>query len=448
MDWLANIPMIGSPLVTLVAFVVLIGIVVAIHEFGHYIVGRWVGIHAEVFSLGFGPTLWSRVDKHGTKWQLAAVPLGGYVKFLGDKDAASSGASEALEGMNDYDRRRAFPTAAIWRRFLTVLAGPVFNFILSLLIFAGLSMWMGLPPDRPTIGEVTPLPYENGMQNGDIVTSVNGTEIASYEALYTILADISQGTDYSPMALEVLRDGRALSIAAPYPAAPLISNVMPFTPAYNAGIEIGDVILEVDGQEIHSFIELKTIVTASESQTVDLKIWRDGKELNLSMTPEIMDYPDGQGGFKKELLIGVNLGYYFEQARNKTPTPLYALQFGAQRVWDVIYGSYSSFKHMFLGNLSVKNLQGPIGIARMSGIVIEVSWFDFIALIAMISTGIGFLNLLPIPVLDGGHLLTYVYEALRGKPPSPKFLQAAMFIGMVLLLSMMLLASYNDIMRL
>ncbi len=448
MDWLANIPLIGSPMVTLLAFVLLIGIVVAIHEFGHYIVGRWVGIHAEVFSLGFGPKIWSRVDKRGTVWQLAAIPLGGYVKFLGDKDAASTGASETVPEMNEYDRRRAFPTAAIWRRFLTVLAGPVFNFILSLLIFAGLSMWMGLPPDRPIIGEITPLPYENGMQSGDIVTSVNGTEIGSYEELYSALAQISSGQNLGPMNLGVLRDGAALTITAPFPATPYISNVMPFTPAFNAGIKIGDVILAVDGQDIRSFDELKSIVTASENQSVTLDIWRDGSQITLSMTPVLMDYPDGQGGFRQDLLIGVNLGYYFAPARNKTPTPLYALQFGAGRVWDVIYGSYSSIKHMVLGNLSVKNLQGPIGIARMSGIVIEVSWFDFIALIAMISTGIGFLNLLPIPVLDGGHLLTYVYEALMGRPPNAKFMQVVIVIGMVLLLSMMLLASYNDIMRL
>ncbi len=448
MDWLANIPLIGSPLVTLVAFVLLIGIIVAIHEYGHYIVGRWVGIHAEVFSLGFGPVLWSRVDKRGTTWQVAAVPLGGYVKFLGDRDVASTGASEAMDNMSDYDRRRSFPAAKIWRRFLTVLAGPVFNFILSLLIFAGLAMWMGLPSDRPTIGEIIPLPYENEMQKGDVVTSINGIQISTYEELYSTLAEISLGTDYSPMELDVLRGESLLTINAPYPATPYISNVMPFTPAYNAGIKMGDVIIAVDGQEISSFNQLKTLVTASEHQSVSLKIWRNGTEVNLSMTPEFMDTPDGQGGFEPALLIGVNLGYYFEQERNKTPSPLYALQFGAERVWDVIHGSYSSFKHMVLGNLSVKNLQGPIGIARMSGIVIEVSWFDFIALIAMISTGIGFLNLLPIPVLDGGHLVTYVYEALRGKPPNPIFMQIAMVIGMVLLLSMMLLASYNDIMRL
>jgi len=194
MDWLANIPLIGSPTVTILAFATLIGIVVAVHEFGHYIVARWVGIHAEVFSLGFGPKLWSRVDKRGTTWQVAAIPLGGYVKFLGDKDAASTGASDELEKMSAYDRRRSFPAAAVWRRFLTVLAGPVFNFILSVLLFAGISMWIGQPADRPIIGEVTPLPYENGMQSGDVVTSVNGKLVESYLDLYSILAEVSSAS--------------------------------------------------------------------------------------------------------------------------------------------------------------------------------------------------------------------------------------------------------------
>ena len=448
MDWLANIPLIGSPTVTLIAFVTLIGVVVAIHEFGHYIVARWVGIHAEVFSLGFGPTLWSRVDKRGTRWQLAAIPLGGYVKFLGDKDAASTGASDELASMNEYDRRRSFPEAAVWRRFLTVLAGPVFNFILSIALFAGVTMWIGLPADRPIIGEVTPLPYENGLQAGDIVTSINGAPVENYDDLYRILGEVRDSGNNGDMAITVERGDTVLSITAPFPAIPYITNVIPFTPAFNAGIETGDVIVAVNGQDIHSFDALKAIVANAENQSVEVKIWREGSYQLLAMTPELIDYPDGQGGFKKELLIGVNLGLYFEPARNKTPSPLYALEIGGKQVWNVIYGSYSSFKHMILGNLSVKNLQGPIGIARMSGIVIEASWTDFIALIAMISTGIGFLNLLPIPVLDGGHLVTYVYEALRGKPPNPRFMQPAMMIGMVLLLSMMLLASYNDIMRL
>lgn len=448
MEWLANIPLIGSPMVTIIAFVVLIGIVIAIHEYGHYIVGRWCGIHAEVFSLGFGPVLWSRVDKRGTKWQLAAVPLGGYVKFLGDRDAASSGAAEGLSEMNDYDQRRSFPQAAVWRRFLTVLAGPVFNFILSMAIFTGIILWLGVASDQPTIGEISPLPYENQMQSGDVITSINGVAITSYEEMYSALASISDSDDYSDITLGIEREGVAATITAPFPSTPFISNVIPFRAAYNAGIEIGDVIVAVNGQNIRSFDELKDIITASENQSVALKVWRGGGYLDLTMTPELMDYPDGQGGFIKEVLIGVNLGLYFSPERNTTPPLSVALSGGADRVWGVISSSYSGIKHMILGNISVENLQGPIGIARVSGVVVELGWLNFLALIATISTAIGFLNMLPIPVLDGGHLATYIYEAIMRKRPNPKFMQVVMVIGMVLLLSMMLLASYNDIMRL
>ena len=448
MDWLANIPLIGSPIVTILAFVVLIGVVVAIHEYGHYIVGRWVGIHAEVFSLGFGPVLWSRVDKRGTKWQLAAVPLGGYVKFLGDRDAASTGASDDLASMNDYDQRRSFPAAAVWRRFLTVLAGPVFNFVLSMAIFTGIILFLGVASDEPTIGDISPLPYENEMKIGDVITSINGVSISSYDEMYSALARIGDSEDYSDMTLGILRDGTPKTITAPFPSTPYISNVMPFRAAYNAGVEIGDVIVAVNGQNIRSFNELKAIVTESENQSVALRVWRDGTYLDLTMTPELMDYPDGNGGFSKEVLIGVNLGQYFSPERNKTPSLSVAATAGAGRVWGVITNSYSGIKHMILGNISVENLQGPIGIARVSGVVVEIGWLEFLALIATISTAIGFLNLLPIPVLDGGHLATYVYEAFMRKPPNPRFMQVVMVIGMVLLLSMMLLASYNDIMRL
>ena len=447
MEWLANIPLIGSPMVTIIAFVMLMGIVVTIHEYGHYIVGRWCGIHAEVFSLGFGPVLWSRFDKRGTKWQVAAVPLGGYVKFLGDRDAASTGAADDLGEMNDYDRERSFPAAAVWKRFLTVLAGPVFNFILSIIIFAGLVMWQGVATERPTVGEIAPLPFENPMQSGDVILGINDTQVTNYATLSKAVGEVVESGDTGPIAMLVMRGDEELLINVPYFYVPLVSSVTPLSPAYKAGIKEGDVVLAANGTDISSFGELRTIVEASQDEEILLKVWRVGEILELQMTPKLVDHPNAEGGFDKRILIGVGGQFYFDSATVDASLGA-ALEIGVMRVYEVMESSLNGLKHIILGNISVKNLQGPIGIAQISSATVQSSTFDFIALIAVISTAIGLLNLFPIPVLDGGHLVTYVYEALSGKPPNPRFLQTVMAIGMVLLLSMMLLASYNDIMRL
>lgn len=447
MDWLANIPLIGSPVVTILAFIVLMGIVVTIHEYGHYIVGRWVGIHAEVFSLGFGPTLWARVDKRGTRWQLAAVPLGGYVKFLGDRDAASTGASDAFSDMTAYDRRRSFPAAAVWRRFLTVLAGPVFNFILSAAIFAMLALWQGVATDHPTVGKIDALPYDVPLQPGDVILAINDSEVVDYQSLYQAMVDLQASGDVGEVQMRVARAGEPLTLTVPYLYLPLVSSVTPLTPAYKAGIKPGDVILAANGQDIASFDELRIAVEAAQDKEITLKIWRAGETLSLTLTPELMDYPNSEGGFDKRVLIGVGGGFYFESA-TQTPSILTALEIGTTQVYSVMESSLNGLKHILLGHISVKNLQGPIGIAQISSAAAQTGVVDFVFLIGVISTAIGLLNLFPIPVLDGGHLVTYVYEAFMRKPPNPKFLQTVMAIGMVLLLSMMLLASYNDIMRL
>ena len=444
MDWLANIPLIGGPITTVLAFVVLMGIVVAIHEYGHYIVGRWCGIHAEVFSLGFGPVIWSRPDKRGTLWQVAMVPIGGYVKFLGDRDAASTAASEAMAGMSEYDRHHSFPAASVWRRSLTVLAGPMANFLLSFVIFSALIMWRGIAVDTPTIGEITPLPYENPMQTDDVITGLNGEPVTNYQELSDIVANI-EGSD--PIDMQVKRGESTLNFTVPYFYIPLVSSVAPLGAADKAGVKAGDVILAADGVSLNSFSDLRAVVEAAEDKQVMLTLWRGGETLEVSLSPERQDYPDGEGGFEERVLIGVYGRFYFDPAA-ETPSILAAMELGAMRVWGVIDSSINGIKHMVMGNISVKNLQGPIGIAQISGATVQTSAVSFISLIAVISTAIGLLNLFPIPVLDGGHLVTYVYEAVRGRPPNPRFMQTVMAVGFALILSMMLLATYNDIMRL
>jgi len=397
-----------------------------------------------VFSLGFGPVLYKRTDKRGTVWQLAAVPLGGYVKFLGDRDVASSAASEELAGMDDVDYRRSFPAASVWRRSLTVLAGPVANFILSLVIFTGLVMWQGVATERPTVGEITPIPFANPLKTGDVIVAVNGQSVADYADMVTAINGLP---DTGPINMRVERGQDTLSLVVPYFYIPLVANVEPLGAADKAGVKPGDVIMAADGVPLQSYDDLRTVIEGSENAVVNLTIWRGGTTLDLALTPERRDFPDGNGGFEQRVMIGVYGQFYFAPA-TETPSIFTALDIGTSRVYGVIASSLSGIKHMILGNISVANLQGPIGIAQISGATAQTSAASFISLITVISTAIGLLNLFPIPVLDGGHLVTYIYEALRGKPPNPRFMQTVMAVGFVLILSLMLLASYNDIMRL
>ncbi len=445
MNLLSQIPIIGSPAVTLIAFIFLIGVVIFVHEYGHYIVGRWCGIHAETFSLGFGPVIYSRVDKRGTSWQLAAIPLGGYVKFLGDRNAASFADDDAVGAMNAYDRRRSFPAASVLRRSLTVLAGPVFNFILSIAIFTGLIMWQGFAIEHPTFGKVATLPVEIEVLEGDKIVELNGITVNSF-------ADLSEGLaltgDNLEMDIVVLRDDARLSFTLPDFRSPYVSSIIPLSRAEKAGLKTGDVILKIDDVNMSSFQDLVTAVLAAGETEIMLTIWRAGQVFDLPITPEIIDVLDNETGTVSQIArIGAGGGSYFLPA-TQAPPIWDALWFGSVRTYDTVAQSFHVIGLIFKGEISPTTLQGPVGIAQISGAVIKQSMVAFISLIAIISTSIGMLNLFPIPILDGGHLVTYLYEALRGKPPSPAFLNAFMSIGLALVLLLMVFTLYNDIMRL
>ena len=261
MELISNIPLIGGFLATVLPFVVVLGIVVAVHEYGHYIVARWCGIQSEVFSIGFGPVIWSRRDKRGTLWQIAALPLGGYVKFLGDSDGSSRADPDSLDGMDAAELARSFHGAQVWRRMLTVLAGPFANFILTIAIFAGVVMWQGVATERPTIGAIEALPgTEQTLMAGDVVLSANGENVGGFEDIYRVAAEMEpQG----PMRFVVERAGETLSLMAPYAFPPLIAGVEPLSPASRAGLARGDLILSADGSSLESFEDLRQTVLAS-----------------------------------------------------------------------------------------------------------------------------------------------------------------------------------------
>lgn len=444
MELIASIPLIGGVLSIVIPFLIVLGIVVFVHEYGHYIVGRWCGIHAEVFSVGYGKPLKSWVDKRGTVWQIAVLPLGGYVKFVGDSNAASFNDGTELEGLDQGKLAHSFPTASVGRRAATVAAGPIANFILSTIVFGGVFMWQGQATETPTIADIrVPLAPQHDVRPGDQILAVAGTDVADFGDVYSALKDMPDKGDVS---LTVLRDGARREVVSPYLLPPLVAGVQPLSPASNAGIKAGDLILTISGTPLRAFEELRDIVLASEGVELDLVVLRDGAELPLKITPEVTETEAAEGGFEKRVMIGVASSLAIEPM-TETPGLHTAIWFGMVRVYDVIVGSINGLAHIITGSLSAKNLQGPIGIAQISGDMANQGLMNFINLIALISTAIGMLNLFPIPILDGGHLAMFAYESVTGRPPHEKFLNVAMSIGFVLLMALMIFATYNDIMK-
>ncbi len=445
MEFVSGIPFFGGFLSTVLPFVIVLGIVVFVHEYGHYIVARWCGIRSEVFSVGFGPVMWSRRDRRGTLWQVAALPLGGYVKFLGDSDGSSRADAESLDRMSADERSQSFHGASVGRRMLTVLAGPFANFVLTVLIFAGVVTWQGVATERPTIGEIEAMPdADNPLKVGDVVVGVGDREVAEFADIVRAAVEMDPPGD---MLFRVERDGTEVEVAAPFAFPPLVQGVVPLSPASRAGLRQGDVVLTAAGKNLVSFEDLRTTVLASEGATIPLTVWRDGAVMDLEITPLETDTEDGEGGFERRVMIGVAGASLYKPA-TETPAPWTALWLGVQRMFEVITQSLNGIKHIITGSISAENLQGPLGIAQISGETASQGLMNFIVLIGVISTAIGLLNLFPIPVLDGGHFMAFLFEAIRGRPLSPGAMQIAMTIGLGLILLLMVFATYNDIIRL
>ncbi len=442
MDLFGLLPSFGNLFFTLAAFVIALSVIVAVHEYGHYIVGRWSGIHAEVFSIGFGPVLFSRVDKRGTRWQVAALPFGGYVKFLGDSNAASAPDSEAVSHMDRDQRRHTMQGAPLWARSATVAAGPLFNFAFSILVFALFLAMRGIPEPTPMVGDVHPLPAPvQELREGDLIRAVEGAPVDTLDDFFSIAAEI----DPAPVvAYTIERDGTEMEVSGPFPVPPRAAGISLNSAARDAGMQTGDVIVAVEDTPIHAFSELPPIVSAAEGDAVALRIWRDGDEIDLSLTPRRTDLPRPEGGFETRWLIGLESGAFFEHPVRR-PGLTEVLPMAAGQTWAVVARSFDGLYHMVVGAISTCNLSGPIGIARVSGAMASDGIWNFVWFIAVLSTAVGLLNLFPIPILDGGHLVFHAYEAVAGRPPSDRVVNALMTVGLVIILSLMTFAVLNDI---
>lgn len=429
----------------IIAFVIALSVIVAIHEYGHYIVGRWTGIHADVFSLGFGPVVYARVDKRGTVWQIAALPFGGYVKFAGDANAASGVDGEAMAEVVDdpVARRRTMHGAPLWARALTVAAGPVFNFVFSIGLFFCVVMFAGQPSDPLTVASLKALPGETTqLREGDRILGIEGQKFDGFDA--AVDWALTTKPRASVLKYDIERDGEALSVTGPYLAPARVGSVAPLSAASSAGLREGDVITHIDGRLISTFSEMKEIVESSNGTGLDLSVWREGAELQMVLTPKRVDEPKEDGGFRTQWRIGIMSGLAFEPA-TETPNVGTALYNSVRQVGRIMEGSLSGLGHMITGAISTCNLSGPIGIAKTSGAMASQGAESFIWFIAVLSTAVGLLNLFPIPALDGGHLVFYAYEAVIGRPPSDGALRILMGFGLSLVLALMVFALGNDL---
>ncbi len=422
------------------ALIVVIVIVVTVHEFGHYIVGRLCGIHAEVFSVGFGRILWSRVDAHGTRWQLAAIPFGGYVRFLGDADAASRPGQ--VSGLSAAERRHTMPGAPLWARVATVAAGPAFNVILTLVLATGLLLWSGVEEGSNRISgaeslAATPAPF----LPGDRILAMNGQETPDFTAMNKIGHDLM---DQASVSYTVERDGKTQVLSGPNPVPPRARAIYPNSAAEAAGLQIGDLILTVAGQKIAGFDQMPPLVAASEGKPVPMTIQRGTEVLALSLSPTRFDLPTAEGGFETKWLIGISGGLLFEPVIRQ-PGLGEAAGIAVDNIWLMMKLNYNGVVQMIAGGISTCNLSSPIGMAKAASAAVNAGFTAFLSTVALMSLGIGLANLLPIPVLDGGHLVFYFYEGITRRKPNAKAQQVLMTLGLVLLLGLMLFAVSNDL---
>ena len=443
---------------TTLAFVVAIALLIAVHEYGHFIVARRLGIKVEKFSIGFGPALFSWYSRDGeVEYVIAAIPLGGYVKMLGENPDEQG--DEARQELSEEDRVRAFDAQPVWKRASVAVAGPGFNFVFAIVVYM-LVGWIGQWVMPPVIGTVAPASVAEraGLLAGDRVTYIEGRAVHSWQQLEEALKQ-QVGAE---TRLQVDRDGLHIPLRVQLPeikAEPLLANVaaealgispgmkvvvdsvIEQQPAARAGLMAGDVILQVQGEpvvSIHDFIEM---IRARAGKPVTLAIQRKQILLNISLIPEA-----GDDGFGR---IGARMA---AQAVHEPELyrmgPWEGMQYGFVRTWEMTLMTLQVMGKMVTATISPESLGGPIAIAQLAGKTAELGIVAFLTFLALISVNLAVLNLLPIPVLDGGHLVYLGIEKLLGRPLSPAMLERTQIVGMALIIMLMVFAFYNDLSRL
>jgi len=460
-------------LTTILAFAVCLGSLITIHELGHYLVARWCGVKVLRFSVGMGKVVWSRrFGRDQTEWAVSALPLGGYVKMLDAREGD-------LASIPKEDLAREFTRQSVWKRIAIVAAGPLANFLVAIVLFAGLYMHGVEEPTskisvRAAAGQDadrTPAALA-GLRTGDRITAVNGEPVAAWSELRWNL--MQAAVDKKEASLTVERSGYG-RVNAIVPAAtmtaldlegdivgnlgigvalpsPVVQQVLPGGAAERGGLQVGDLLKSVDGVAVQDGVAFIELIRAAPDKTVQVEVIRAGQPRTLAVTPqaEALKGADGEKSGKQAVTVGKISAYVALRPDmiNVPSGPLSALGKAVERVWDTCTMTLKMIGKMVTGEASLKNVTGPITIADYAGQTARMGVASYLSFIAFISISLGVMNLLPIPVLDGGHLLYYSLEVLTGRPVSERVAEFAQRIGIGLLMTLMVLAVFNDITRL
>ncbi|MDC0628650.1 RIP metalloprotease RseP [Pelagibacteraceae bacterium] len=359
----------------IIPFIVLLTVVVFIHEYGHYYFAKLYGVGVTDFSIGFGKEIFGFNDKSGTRWKFCAIPLGGYVKFFGDRNVFSQAEQEELlKQYSKKDQNKLFVTKPIYQRSLVVAAGPLANFILAILIFTFIYMFAG--------------------------------------------------KDFTPAQIqEVQKD----------------------SPAYVSGIKSGDVILSINKNKVTSILEVSNFINTSTSNIIDVKVLRNNEEIILPVTPKITAGKDSLGNNINKKIIGIKIAPLNNEFNRERLGPAKALFYAIKETWFVTQASLDFVISMFKGKGDTTQLGGPIKIAKITGQVAQHGLIAFLSIMAYISISLGFINLFPIPMLDGGHLMFYAFEKILGRPLTQRTQEGFFRIGLFLLISLMFFTTFNDL---
>ena len=375
---LAHLHALGGGVVEyLIPFLFVLSLVVFFHELGHFLIARWCGVRILVFSIGFGPELVGFNDRYGTRWKISAIPLGGFVKFFGDDNAASVPDNERLASMDARERTQSFMFQPVAKRAAIVVAGPLANFLLAIVIFAGVFMLYG----KQTMSA-------------------------------------------------------------------RVDSVQPGSAAADAGFKPGDLVIAINGHGVDSFADMQRVVGANAGEPLAVTVDRDGAQLVLTATPTLKEVKDNFGNVQRVGILGISRSMAPEDLKLHPVAPPQAVWLAVQETWSVIDRTMSYIGGVIAGREAANQLGGPIRIAQMSGQVASFGFVPLIQLAAVLSVSIGLLNLFPIPLLDGGHLLFYIIEGIRGRPLSERAQEVGFRIGLAIVLMLMIFATFNDIVHL
>jgi regulator of sigma E protease len=446
-----------------IPFLVILTILVFVHEAGHYLVARRCGVKIETFSIGFGPELFGWNDRHGTRWKFSMIPLGGYVKMFGDADAASSPNKDTFR-LTAEERKFSFYHKPLGQRAAIVFAGPFVNYLFAIVVLTALFSTFGQPYSPAVIGTV----FENkaadqaGLKPGDKILSIDGRSIERFEEVLQFVA-LRPG---EPITLTVDRNGtrKALSFKAGRREVrdghgnvqiigdlgawrmvdPVVGRVLADSAAAKGGIKPGDKFVEIDGKKIVSFQDVHRMIIARPGQKTAIVVERDGRRVPLTVTPAVRETKDKTGAVTKTGLLGVGAA----------PAPRHRFD-PATAAWQALKETYAltratgkAIGQMLSGSRTIRDLGGPLRIAEMSGNMAQTGIYAFIWFLGVLSLHLCLINLLPVPMLDGGHLLFYGFEAVRGRPLGPKAQEYGFRIGLALVLTLMVVVTWNDLVHL